>query len=433
MRRTLPISCLAIPMAWLVAGCSGVVSLGGGGGGGGSQVTTGQGGAGGTATTSASATTTTSASASASASTGGIPGCMLPGPPNADMDGDGFTPLQGDCNDCDPNINPNAVELPTLPGQTPVDENCDGVIDEDPAHCDANLAIDDGDPVHAAAAVELCKQSAGPNSWGLVSAKWVLPDGAAPPAAQQMAFDLGHGILHDFGPNVAVQHGSSLLALSSGTARRPTDPGYHDVAGYDKGYTSGSPMGFPKESPACPGVTTGQSHDGVGLEVSVRAPSNAHGFSFQFNFFTYEWPNFICSSFNDTFVSLLSPVPAGQMDGNISYDSMGNLVTVNNAFLQACACPPAGPACVAGGKTFLCSLGDTSLIGTGFGKDTGGTAHGSTSWLTTSAPISPGDVITLRWTQYDSGDGILDTTTLVDNWRWSATPTAVLTYRPMKP
>ena len=114
-------------------------------------------------------------------------------------------------------------------------------------------------------------------------------------------------------------------------------------------------------------------------------------------------------------------------------NSMGNLVSVNNAFLQACACPPAGPLCVAGGKPFMCTFGDRSLLGTGFGKDGIGSSHGSTSWLTTSAPVAPVGVITLRWTIYDSGDGILDSTTLVDNWTWSATPTPVLTYRPMKP
>jgi hypothetical protein len=26
----------------------------------------------------------------------------------------------------------------------------------------------------------------------------------------------------------------------------------------------------------------------------------------------------------------------------------------------------------------------------------------------------------MRWAVYDSGDGILDTTTLVDNWQWIA-------------
>jgi len=42
--------------------------------------------------------------------------------------------------------------------------------------------------------------------------------------------------------------------------------------------------------------------------------------------------------------------------------------------------------------------------------------------------VKGGSQIHLRFTVYDSGDGILDTTTLVDNFRWIATPgTTVMT------
>jgi len=106
----------------------------------------------------------------------------------------------------------------------------------------------------------------------------------------------------------------------------------------------------------------------------------------------------------------------GQTDGNISFDSMGNPVSVNNAFLTVC-----GPPGNYGGKNFPCPLGDSKLIGTGFGADTtGGQDHGSTYWLETKAPITGHETFTLRWGVYDSGDGILDTTTLVDNFQWIA-------------
>ena len=233
-----------------------------------------------------------------------------------------------------------------------------------------------------------------------------------------------------FGPNVAVRGGQRLLALSSGTARQPTDPGYQDVMGFNKGYGEGQPQGFPKPSPACPGVTSGDPHDGAALEVTIRTPSNATGFSFEFDFFTLEWPYYICSVFNDVFVTLLSPIPLGQADGNISYDTMGNIVTVNNVFLDACGCAN-GPPCMAGGKVFGCALGTQSLVGTGFGADLSGLDHGSTEWLATSAPVDPKSEITIRWGVQDSGDGVLDTTTLVDHWQWitSGNP-VVLTYRP---
>jgi hypothetical protein len=95
-------------------------------------------------------------------------------------------------------------------------------------------------------------------------------------------------------------------------------------------------------------------------------------------------------------------------------------VSVNNAFVDVCACPGQGPPCNAGGKMFACALGDSGLMGTGFGPDTAGSDHASTGWLSTKAPVKGGETITIRWTVYDSGDGVLDTTTLVDNWQWIA-------------
>ncbi|MEZ4294613.1 MAG: choice-of-anchor L domain-containing protein [Polyangiaceae bacterium] len=351
----------------------------------------------------------------------------VPGGPDDDVDEDGFTPNQGDCEDCDPNRNPNAVEVPTEPGATPYDEDCDGQIDEDDSVlCDTDLAIDDADPITAARAMELCKTSVDGVEWGVIGAKWVLADGNPPPANALQAFHLGHGILSAFGPNVSPQAGVRMTALSSGSARQPTDPGYQDVNGYAKNYQCGHPQGFPKESPSCPGTITGEPNDATGVEIEIRPPSNAKGFSFDFKFYTYEWPGFVCSTYNDFFVALLSPIPAGQADGNIAFDKMGNPVSVNNAFIEVCGCPGNPPSpCQAGGKTFDCALGDIDLIGTGFGFDSCAFCedHGGTGWLRTVAPIEKANEnITLRFAVYDSGDGVLDTTTLIDNFRWIAKP-----------
>ncbi|MFT3775538.1 MAG: putative metal-binding motif-containing protein [Minicystis sp.] len=348
-------------------------------------------------------------------------------PPDVDGDGDGWTGNEGDCNDCDPNVNPGAIDvLVTGDGGTSmVDDDCNGVFDP-PEPCDTGLAIDSMNAIDAAKAVDLCRvASQNPadkkdKTWGVIHAEWVLPDGSPPPA--NASYHLGHGILGTFGPNVHVQAGQSMLGLSSGTARQPTDPGYASVGGYDKGYTSAQPTGFPKESPLCnSGSTTGTAHDGAAVELTIRAPTNATGFSFDFNFFSYEWPVFVCSTFNDFFVAQLTPFPMGQSDGNISFDKQGNPVSVNNAFVEVCGCAGNPPSpCMAGGKSFPCSLGDSGLTGTGFGKDTAGSDHGSTGWLVTKAPVKGGDTITIRWTVYDAGDGILDTTTLIDNWQWIA-------------
>jgi hypothetical protein len=301
------------------------------------------------------------------------------------------------------------------------DENCGGCeigctsscVDSTCETCDADLAMAADDPYDAARAMGICG--------GVRSARWVLPDGNDPPAGetQNANFHLGHGILPNFGPNVP-RFGSNMLVLSSGTARRPTDPDYQSVSGFSKGYSSGHPFGFPKESPSCPGVITGTAYDGVALELELEVPEWAHGLAFDFNFYTFEWPGWVCSTFNDFFVALLSPFPQGQTDGNISFDSMGNPVSVNNAFLSVCGCSN-GPPCTAGGKTFTCPNGTDELMNTGF------EGHAGTSWLTTTAPVEPDTVVTLTLMIYDSGDGSLDSTVLIDNFRWVAKPTDVVT------
>jgi hypothetical protein len=395
----------------------------------------GEGGSGGTGGTGGAGTNTSSSTGDggdlgfdAGPGNGGSGGgdviMCTPKGPEDDVDGDGFTPNEGDCNDCDKNRNPNAVEAPTDPGNEAFDENCNGTIDEAaPPPCDEGLLIDTLEPLDGARAADLCKMSSGFADWGVVSAQWVMADGSPPPSAHEFGFHMGHGILDGFGPNITMRHGAKMLALSSGTARQPTDPGYSPVSGYGKGYSGSHPDGFPKESPACPGTVTGMPYDPTGLEVKIRVPTNAYGFSFDFNFYTYEWPGYICSMFNDFFVALLSPFPVGQTDGNVSFDSQGNPVSVNNAFLEVCGCPGNPPSpCMAGMKTFQCALGNIDLIGTGFGFDTDGIDRASTGWLQTKAPVKPGDEITIRWAVYDSGDSGLDTTTLVDNFKWIAKP-----------
>lgn len=361
---------------------------------------------------------------------GAPPPPCVPLGPDDDVDADGFTPNEGDCNDCDKYRNPNAVEVINAPGEPVFDENCNGVIDEAPdPPCDEALEVDSMDPLDGVKAVDLCKMSTGFVDWGVVSAAWVLPDGSPPPVGFESVYHVGHGMLTGFGPNNSVQRGARLLALSSGAGRQPDDPGFQSPNGFSKGYTTQHPQGFPKESPACPLTTTGAPNDAVALEVKIRTPHNAFGFSFNFNFFTYEWPGFICSQYNDFFVALLSPMPPGQTDENVSFDSQGNPVSVNNAFLEVCGCPENPPSpCTAGNKIFPCPLGNIGLIGTGFGFDTEGSDHAATDWLKTQAPVKPGSEITIRWAVYDSGDGSLDSTTLIDNWQWIAKPgTEVIT------
>ncbi len=88
--------------------------------------------------------------------------------------------------------------------------------------------------------------SSGPGDWGVVSAAWVMVDGAPPPQEAELLanFHLGHGILPAFGPNVPPRAGKRLLALSSGTARTQNDEGFEAREGFDKKYEGDSPAGL---------------------------------------------------------------------------------------------------------------------------------------------------------------------------------------------
>ncbi|MBX3187877.1 MAG: putative metal-binding motif-containing protein [Labilithrix sp.] len=321
--------------------------------------------------------------------------------PDADLDGDGY-PLKYDCNECDPNVNRGAFDVPG----NGIDEDCDGIVDNEPADCDSGLTITTSDPMDGARAIGLCKEATDDQMWGVVEAKWVRPDGAP------LTVPVGYGVLPSFGVN-AAQAGATVLAISSGTARSPSQPGYQNVSGHDKKYSHGTPPGYPKESPSCSGSGgfgfASGSHDGAALKVKVRVPSNAKSFKYQQNFFTYEFPGYICDDYNDFFVTIMDPKPAGLPDGNIAFDQDGNPISVNNSLLQVCAPQNAG------GKSFSCPLGNGMLAQTGF------EGHAATGWLTTTAPVDAvrGKEITLMWAIWDQGDHVLDSTALIDDFTWS--------------
>jgi hypothetical protein len=276
----------------------------------------------------------------------------------------------------------------------------------DPAGpCDAGLAVDDADPRNAARAAGLCKDSDGPESWGVISTRWTGANGGEP--STQATYAIGHGIVTHFGAEIGPRDGVRLLALSSGTARNPGDPGWVTPGGFDKGISGQHPAGFPQEANACPNVITGDVFDDVALEIEMRAPAGAESLAFDFNFFTFEWPVFVCTQYNDFFVALL--------DGaNVSFDADNNPISVNNALLSVCNCP--GPTCAVGGLIYDCALGAGQLSGTGFEPSA------ASGWIQTTAPAAALSIVTLRWTVYDSGDGILDSTTIIDNFRWLSEP-----------
>jgi len=344
--------------------------------------------------------------------------CDPKGDPDIDHDGDGWTKNQGDCNDCNASINPGAFDIP----KDGIDNDCDGIVDNEVEECDMDLAIDDADPENAARAIDLCRfvdeGAFGKNkTWGVIkgSAKWVKADG------NTGMNPIGKGLLPSFGVE-NVWKGDRMLALSSGAARAPGQPGYQSPSGVNHGTSSPTPEGFPQPSPFCPLVIPSKTaNDPAALELRIRVPTNAKSFSFNLDFYTYEYSAYICSEFNDYYVTLMWPKPESLPSPNISFDIAGNAISVNNGLLQVCS-----PGTFKG-KKFDCPLGTGAL------KDTGFEGHAATGWLVTQAPVEAGSIITLRFAIWDAGDHILDSTVLIDNFKWDAEGVEDIATKPAPP
>ena len=308
-----------------------------------------------------------------------------------------------------------------------------GPVDQTPP-CDSSLAVD-GDAPSFAKAIGICTQNS-QGSWGLVSATYSNAYGStSPPASGQW------GLLPSFGI-LAPREGGAIGVISSGYARE-----YDDAAGVDQGMSSafvaGQPMdgtsyptgaapaGFPQAAQGCP--QDNLVNDMVDVKLVIKAPPDATGFQFDFAFFSSEWPNYVCSNFNDAFVAYLD---SSQTHGNISFDSKNNPVAVNIGFLDVCTQgAPIGCLRSNGAQpdpplsSSICASGTAELQSTGYAytdqtqcdpsvNNMTATLGASTGWLTTKAPIQPGEQFTLDFMIWDAGDGLLDSSVLIDHFQW---------------
>src|SRR5262249_29386962 len=113
----------------------------------------------------------------------------------------------------------------------------------------------------------------------------------------------------------------------------------------------------------------------------------------------------------------------GSINGNISFDSKMNPVSVNLAFFNDCdtkakflfasECGSTNNTCPQAPNPY-CPNGTKELQGTGF------ESAGATVWLSTQAPIQGGSEFSIRFAIWDTGDTMLDSTVLVDNFEWVA-------------
>lgn len=291
-------------------------------------------------------------------------------------------------------------------------------VDPNAAACDENLAVD-GDVDQYLRAINLCQRATEDGSmWGVIEASFSHDVGKATRSAD----DRQHGILPRYGDVIAKRHGDALGVLSTGWGRE------YNAASEQSPFEVGVSFNGVGEVPDEFGGFDADAYNLINLRLRIRVPSNAHGFSFDFDFFTSEWPNYLPSEFNDHFTAWLTD--AAHPEGvNLSFDSQNRPVSVNLGFFDRCVDGvTTGCSGDRGTRIAVCPAGPGELQGTGFGLLGAGCGGaqvpmgGSTGWLTTSTPITPGEVITLEFAIWDEYDTNRDSVVLLDHFRWEADP-----------
>jgi hypothetical protein len=174
------------------------------------------------------------------------------------------------------------------------------------------------------------------------------------------------------------------------------------------------------------------------LRLRLRAPTNVKAFSFNSYFVSAEYPEYVCTTYNDQFVALVdtpngtpSPIP-NPIDKNLMTYSANNQkwpigINIAHGTTLFSVCNVGQLATCNGAQVSAgsCSLGDAQLKGTGFEAPNGQSCNigGGTYWLTSAGNVVPGDIVELRIAVWDVGDSAYDSDALIDGFKWLANAT----------
>jgi len=404
--------------------------------------------------------------------------CIICDTATTDCDGDGWLVGDNDCCDksgacgLDPElVNPGAIEVVG----NGIDDNCNTLIDlfdaQDTIACDSGLASDSAAGGDYAKALGICRTTEespaalADKTWGLIDAQLLRADGSALGDAQARSIRTAFG-----GVSPATLDGQSVIVMSSGIAADGTQTTPGPNGGAPSGsnvstthapssavdittctdakcikdwfITANPPLKAANDLPQAPGCGTPGSgspetaNDSIMLYLRLRAPTNAKAFSFNSYFLSAEYPEFVCTDFNDQLVALVDtplptlPVP-NPVDKNLmvyndgtSKWPIGINIAAGTSLFSVCDSQATNPTCWENTVSMAsCGLGATQLTGTGFEHDIGCLIGGGSYWLTTSGNIIPGDILELRIVIWDVGDTSFDSLALLDGFSWLSNAT----------
>ncbi|TKD06489.1 MXAN_6577-like cysteine-rich protein [Polyangium fumosum] len=400
--------------------------------------------------------------------------CQVCDSTTTDCDNDGWLASEGDCCDkpglcgAEPEkVNPGAIEVVG----NGIDDNCNAKTDlfdlEDTVSCDDGLVSNSSSPTDYAKALGICRVTTenapkAEKTWGLISAKLLRADGSALADMQATSIRQGFG-----GITPAVLEGKSAVVLSSGIAADATQTNPGPNGGAPGGFNVSSehtpvsnvlisgggehsvkdwfatpnlplkPANGLPDSPGCNASNTPEAEDSVMLVLRLRAPTNARAFSFNSYFMSAEYPEFVCTSFNDQFIALVdtptgvpSPTP-NPVDKNLMTFTSGNQkwpIGINIAqgtnLFAVCDSQATSPFCWdTSVSATSCSLGSSQLMGTGFESNGDCLVGGGTFWLTTAGNVIPGQIVEIRIALWDVGDASYDSLAILDGFQWLSAAT----------
>jgi hypothetical protein len=193
-------------------------------------------------------------------------------------------------------------------------------------------------------------------------------------------------------------NGGTFGILTTGNVQLADDPNSSPSSGLDQNG----------------GIRTDGSHlrgntdfDASVLKVDLLAPAGANCLTFDFKFFSEEFPEFVNTAFNDAFIAELDASTwttngnAIIAPNNFAFDPTGNVISINAA-------------------------GNTSMTA---GQPAGTTSDGATPLLSASTQVTPG-AHSLYLSIFDQGDQIYDSAVFLDSLRVGFVPNPAVNCKP---